>query len=545
MEKQRQTRKACDLCYRKRIKCDGQKPLCSSCIIHQVSCTYDAASRKSRPRQRQHELSSREALMQARIGSLETQLENFSRQLQELRALPGTQAISPASPFADQTKEVGLVNRGNNVAEFKLPPWQDTLPVVGKYLGTLNSFLPLFQPKNLIQLVDGWYRTPELRDSTSWAVINTVLALAHAFDTSQNPEARENAALHISRVQSALTGLISQPPELATVQVLLGTAMVFQANNEHTPAAILVSTALHFAHMLRLHVRDSFDDRDPALALQRDRVFWIAYILDRSLSIRLTQAPIQRDDDIGLDLPPAEPDNDPGGLVIDGDGVTKVNYLRLRVQLAKIQSRIYDNLYSVQGQRASPQHRALALDGIVNLLDDWKSQIPEKFRCLAVAEKHHVSYSGYFATLYSDALMCRLLVGKASSWDSEWLSRLECYNKDFWHESITRGTENRLPRGWATILDESRQLMTLFSAIMNTDSSFVRLSKCSYFSALVCLTVQKLFRPYDKIRESDHELIASGMLYLDHVADQTGMEMLRRIWNACNNVNSRLQEGIW
>ena len=42
--------KSCDLCYRRKMKCDGQKPRCSHCVTYEIGCTYGAPSRTPAPK---------------------------------------------------------------------------------------------------------------------------------------------------------------------------------------------------------------------------------------------------------------------------------------------------------------------------------------------------------------------------------------------------------------------------------------------------------------------------------------------------------------
>ena len=69
--------KACDLCYSRKIKCDGQIPRCSNCINYATDCTHTALSRKSKPRA-QRNSGAKEAneiqSLQAEVQRLETQL---------------------------------------------------------------------------------------------------------------------------------------------------------------------------------------------------------------------------------------------------------------------------------------------------------------------------------------------------------------------------------------------------------------------------------------------------------------------------------------
>lgn len=43
---------ACDLCRKKKIKCDGKTPSCSSCAANRLPCVYAQPERKQKQRKR-------------------------------------------------------------------------------------------------------------------------------------------------------------------------------------------------------------------------------------------------------------------------------------------------------------------------------------------------------------------------------------------------------------------------------------------------------------------------------------------------------------
>lgn len=79
--------------------------------------------------------------------------------------------------------------------------------------------------------------------------------------------------------------------ELLHVQVLIGMVILFQGTRDLKPATMLIAIALRLAHELGLHTRRSVGYLDATQVLERDRVFWIAYILDRDISLRTNRPP--------------------------------------------------------------------------------------------------------------------------------------------------------------------------------------------------------------------------------------------------------------
>ncbi|KAI8378634.1 hypothetical protein BD560DRAFT_325049, partial [Blakeslea trispora] len=49
--KRKRLTQACELCRRKKIKCDGAKPGCGNCLKLNINCTYSTSNKKRGPRQ--------------------------------------------------------------------------------------------------------------------------------------------------------------------------------------------------------------------------------------------------------------------------------------------------------------------------------------------------------------------------------------------------------------------------------------------------------------------------------------------------------------
>ncbi|KAK7425316.1 hypothetical protein QQZ08_008213 [Neonectria magnoliae] len=358
MERRKATRQACDLCYNKRIKCDSAKPRCAHCVVYDVKCTYAAASRKVVSRKQGARNKEDTEALQSRLDRLEAHLKFLQDKVDRLESLTPQDAATHQASVA-MSEDVGLSEDSNTHGSMNLPPLEEVLPIIEKYLATFNSILPLFHPKTLLHSVKQWYWHPRQRDHITWAAINVALALAQRQSDRSESVPNKSIAEYLDNAQSVLTQVIMSDIDLVNVQVLVGLVMLFQGTQNLRPPMILIATALRLAHKLGLHTRKSSVHLDGAEALQRDRVFWIAYILDKDLSVRTKQPPIQLDADIDLDLPPEEPASDDDmGFFFTADGRSRMNFFRARVQLAQIQGGVYDCLYSARSQDLTADERA-------------------------------------------------------------------------------------------------------------------------------------------------------------------------------------------
>jgi hypothetical protein len=440
-------------------------------VLHDSDCTYKAASRKV-PSRKQAELrrQRREQDLQSRVESLECQLTTVLERLQGLEENRGGAAHLAA------TLEEDLSPHANDCANLpSLPPLQEALPVIEHYLATFNSVLPLFHPPTLLQTVRTWYQAPHSSDAVSWGVINVVLALAHHTSSTDHGCETGNAATYLNNAQSVVAEIMMRDATLPSVQVLLGLAMLFWSIDDLQPALILVGTALRLAHRLEIHSRKASEYCGASLSLQRSRVFWMAYILDRDISLQSRVAPLQLDTDVDLDLPPLDSEDDMAGFIFSVDGQTKMNYFRARVQLAQIQGNVYNSVYSTSAQNQDPEERARGAGRIMTALDNWRREIPPDFQIASIRPCRFSELSRFLCLLYSTCLSCRALTTFASASDSfhysEWIRTVREYGG-----KVAAGQEIShapIPQGWHALVDASREYMEFFNTIQCTDRFFL------------------------------------------------------------------------
>lgn len=446
-----------------------------------VDCTYTAPSRKPNPKQRRgHAGISGDGIRSSeeRFEHLEALLEQLNERLSvsEQRTEVQTQAQAPR-PFTRltlptiSTIEDGHADyTGSSQKYTSLPPLQQVLPIVQIFLDKFNSVLPLFHAQTLLRLVHEFYSlSPQQRDPVAWAAINVVLALAHrhAMVGDSDPS---HSVEYLSRAQSVLSSVILGDTQLLNIQVLVGMVMLLQGAQDQQPPLILIATTMRLAHKIGLHTRASLMHLDPVLAQQRVCVFWIAYILDKDISMRSMQPSIQLDDDIDLDLPfhngdeyQSDDASISAGLVATADGAVQMQYFLTRIQLAVIEGGVYDYLFSTRSGKRSPDERARALDSVARALEQWKASIPREFSPTAAILEAPLDSLCFLGILHSTSLLCTTLVNHAHAWNPEWTGSLR--------RSAKYGTPPLLPPMWESVVDEARSLLALFEALPVTDRS--------------------------------------------------------------------------
>ncbi|KAI0803505.1 hypothetical protein GGR55DRAFT_700062 [Xylaria sp. FL0064] len=514
---------ACDLCYRRRFKCDGKKPRCSNCVTYDSECTRKTAARKSAPKKRAS--SARESALESRIRSLEAQLSTTLGRLEGLESAQIAETSSDVSSLASGSVGGNIpLSTPDPDHAMPLESLHDILPVIEWYLATSNSLIPLFDPTQLLTSVKDWYYKPHTREPTVWAMINVVLALAHHNGYSDRKTHSINDTTYIKNAQSVLTDAIANDTSLMHVQVLIGLAMLFRTANEPTPAVVLISTALRLAHKLGLHRRGS-RQYNPTMYLQRDRVFWIAYILDRSISAQTRISPVQLDSDIEIGLPPLEPlCDDPSGFVIRDGLHPKFSFFRASVQLARIQGLVHKYVYSGSAQSLSATEKARSIALIHDELDAWSAEIPLEFHPIALVQSEDIDLARQFCMLYSARVSCRAMISYGSLRDSfhysKWVENLQSYG-----ERVTSGeVVTSIPdqRGWGTLVDESRDYLKLFMKFRSKDAILTMTTLCAYTTSLICLIAKNISNVHCGIPVSDDHLINTTIVPLGEIVKQTG-----------------------
>jgi Tfp pilus tip-associated adhesin PilY1 len=206
-------------------------------------------------------------------------------------------------------------------------------------------------------------------------------------------------------------------------------------------------------------------------------VFWLAYILDKDLSMHSKQPSIQIDDDINLDLPSPTLSNSDEirsqisnndsqkSVIATADEMIKKNYLTARVQLAAVQGGVYDYIYSTRSRKRNLEERSRALESVASALGQWKASLPPEFSVAGASKRLLAIMLRFIGAIHGTSLACATLINQAHAWDNEWVASIRKYS--------SHGTELQLPPKWEMLVDEARDLLILFGAIGEID--------CHYF----------------------------------------------------------------
>ncbi|TEA19118.1 Fusaridione A cluster transcription factor fsdR [Colletotrichum sidae] len=421
-----------------------------------------------------------------------------------------------------------------------LPPLRIVLPIVDDYFTTSNQVLPLFDRERFMKMLRGWYTYPAHRKPDAWAAVNIVLALAQRHSYASTAEGTQNMQKYINNVQSVLNELIVGEPELLVLQIVLGLVIVFHGASDPAPASILVATAIRLVHGLKLHMKLPGEEFEPVEAMQRDRVFWIAYILDRDCAMRMSHPPIHQDADIDVDLPAVSP-NDKAGLIFGYSGQV-FNYFRTRVQLAYIQGKMYAMLISVRAMRLPERERTQNMLRVRQMLENWENSIPEEFLAENVAGVVSTDLLRYMSLLHYTHLQLIATTHYADSHHMEWLQEVLSCSKKQAPQVLTEAFREMLPSCWDKLVNEARVCMHLYAATPENDSALTWLVSCGYLTSIMFITVNNLAVPGHPCRLTDQSNVESALLLLDRLIKATDDKRLKKIHGACKELNEKARK---
>ena len=350
-----------------------------------------------------------------------------------------------------------------------IPLWHETQDVVHTFLQTFNWVLPLFDTQEVLDKFAGWYAQPLSHDVATWAELNVVLALAYGITGHDDVASASAVSRHLNNAQSVVSTLLAAEANLSTVRTLVGIAIVFQATANLRPATLIIGTALRIAHQLGLHTRRTHGP-DSAINTQRDRVFWMAYLVDKDISIRARQPSVQLDADVDIDLPTEDGEvrsalgdsSDIPGYIFTADRQSRFNIFGARLRLARIQGAVYDHLWSARAENLTPDRRGENLLDLKQMLIEWESSIPPVFRTGTF--RRHVPREAY---RYLIIMNYSFLSCLALMYDLDGSRQPKA-------KEVIASTEMGVPPTYCPLLaDRYRQGMADFMALRVRDSSFV------------------------------------------------------------------------
>jgi hypothetical protein len=310
-----------------------------------------------------------------------------------------------------------------------LPPKNECLSLLTDFFENFNCMFPLFHQPTFMRLVDKQYSREPHEGSGWWASLNVAMAIAHRLRVMSHlvPQEEDQKAWgYLKNALAVQTELTMRNTDLWSIQALLGMAMFMQGTPNPQPSFSLVAAAIRLSHNIGLHKRGSSFNLNPVEVEQRKRVFWIGYLLDKDICLRSGRPPAQDDDDMNVELPSADPDDNIGNIPL-ADGKGKMNLFRLMSEFATIESKVYRRLYSVKASKQSDGELLNAIGELDEELETWKDNIPIDFRPEHEIKASHTPLMLHIVVLHFAYYNCLTTIHRMSIHHGYWTSRLSNY----------------------------------------------------------------------------------------------------------------------
>lgn len=260
-----------------------------------------------------------------------------------------------------------------------LPSKKTTLALVDEFLATLNQAIPLVDNRSFMRLVERQFSWNPDENPSSWALLNVVLGFSYrerAQTASDESYDWKMSLAHIKNALNVVVELFMRNADLSAVQALLGLALYFQGTPNAQALFMFSAAAIRLSHSIGLH-RNTTVGMDPSEIEQRRRVFWIAFILDADISLRVGRPPVQEMEDFNIPLPASLPSDRRGIICLSG---IEINFLRLAAQLALVQRRLYRHFVTVATTRQPRETTIRSAMDCEEALFAWRDSIPEALR---------------------------------------------------------------------------------------------------------------------------------------------------------------------
>ncbi|RSL60732.1 hypothetical protein CEP54_006584 [Fusarium duplospermum] len=429
---------ACLACQKRKSKCDGQHPSCCQCQKRGIQCVYQQRRFRGPGKSKEyaHKLEERlkrleESLKPGSSSSTEQvsigvtgdddQVEDRSRSpstLLDSRTQDPTSTASTQANALTQNMttlhmsplERSCITESSNEIAGNLPPGPPPSFLQMHFIEfvrtatTSDTFkMQLFSPQHphskvlsrlddVVQEIREMYPlldmghfeellTPQESDdfmdkAARLAIRNASLALGVQWKAANSAfgDLSPAAWAYFKSAFSTVPLLLFQGSSKLVYEAMLIMAMFMQGNADLHIASHLNTIALRAYQTCHLYS----SRQDCVQAESQRRAFWSLATIDIDLALRLGIPPMISD--LSSEDLPAENPSDPAWH-LDVPGMDRgLNMMRLRAELARVQSDVYHQLLSTTARRSSQHELSMKAERLDQVLERWKATIPAIFQ---------------------------------------------------------------------------------------------------------------------------------------------------------------------
>ncbi|KAI0148420.1 fungal-specific transcription factor domain-containing protein [Xylariaceae sp. FL1272] len=569
--------KACDMCRKKKIRCIPSDNGCLQCTKYNTKCHFTPISQTRKPRR---------SAGPAYIRELDTKIQNMETRLQGVlaREHPDREFVPYHNTGRlNQSDQILTLHRGaedlqetievffndrNWDQDNVICPEASVLAFPLKSLSHHNDiqvttfaprhsftskaaaleliqdafrdffyYIPLFDEYEFVQLFHQRYSQPTIRDPAWYACLNVVLSIAHLFRAMRLPDARfenDEALKYLNNALEVVSQLAVLQNSMPAIQALVCMSVILQGTPNPHVASALIAAAIRLAQAAGLHRHVEDPSLSEPKVEQRRRVFWMAYILDKDISLRTKQPFAQDDDDMDVELPQ--------GITTSlrscvGDQQV-INVINSRISLAIIQGQIYKKLYSVRASRQSRVEKAIIARELKTILSYWRDGVPVYFEDDFEAPSHPPLGSEYhfLFVLRFTYMNCLVMI-------SHHLNPVEPV---FPVEQVSSEVPYPLAYSDSKCVDEARKALRLLQVTPQGDYAVVWMLIHPFFTTVTVILCYVLRNPESLTVKDDLQLVQPFYQLLLVLAEKGSRQFysaeVNMMYRTCTALNQRCVE---
>ncbi|KAF6816689.1 fungal specific transcription factor [Colletotrichum sojae] len=333
-----------------------------------------------------------------------------------------------------------------------LPSWNEALSLVSAFFDQEHMALPLFHRPAFMALLGQQYSGKFDGGPAWWTGFNAVLAISHRRRVEEGVSAEKDLAWgYAANALDTVLDILLRASQLMSVQAILILAWFFLGTANPQPSFMLVANAIRLAHSIRLYRKGCAPSLSPIERATRVNVFWLAFALDRELSLRTGRPPAQDFGDFEVDLPDPLIQHEFSTYSPQNKNCT---VFFAATQLSVIEAKLYSEMYLSEGLQ--PESIAKATSLLNQDLQDWRAAFFTSFDVESHLElTKHASVVRMSYTYYH----CVILIHRAQS-DLDWTARNSTTSDELSSADISDSIERSL--------HAARSILKIGSRIPNT-----------------------------------------------------------------------------
>lgn len=291
---------------------------------------------------------------------------------------------------------------------------------------------------------------------------------------------------------------------------------------------------MKMAQVLGLHRKSQDPSLTSAEIEQRKSVFWIAYFLDKDISLRTNHPPTQDDDDMDVE----QPDYNNFPTI----GPNRHNFFKLRINLALIQGKIYKRLLSVQANQQSVAERVAAVRELSTELENWKSTVPIEYQqdyykpAANITDLTPVLHSVILRLTYFHALNA---VHRFATPVHQWQEMMD-RSTDLSEAGIVHE-----PPAPITCIDEARKALKLLLVTPQGDFACIWVVLHIFVSATNTLLTLIRSDPMHGLAQADLQIIEPLLSLLGLLSMQGKSVEVEAMYESCRTAWERARRMVW